>query len=115
MPEVRRARWRRFVLPQRLGQRLFVISEDPGLAKLMKLGADTLIATTFECMGEVLGAVTKRRDRPRRPFDSRVHNTYDGKIIEPRGDCGAVRDQGPALALMEAKHEAVPMPAASVV
>ena len=46
-------------LLQRLGQRLFVIGDDPGLANLMKLGANTLIATTLEGMGEVLALLER--------------------------------------------------------
>jgi 3-hydroxyisobutyrate dehydrogenase-like beta-hydroxyacid dehydrogenase len=44
------------VLPllERLGQRVFVIGEEPALANLVKLAANVLTATTLECMGEVL-------------------------------------------------------------
>lgn len=39
---------------QRLGQRLFAIGDDAGLANLFKLAANALTATTLECLGEVL-------------------------------------------------------------
>ena len=113
-------------LLQRLGQRLFVIGEDPGLANLMKLGANTLIATTLESMGEVLALLRKGGIDGRLAFDvltnslfdSRVHKTYGGKIVEGRFSPGmavplATKDI--RLALAEAEHEAVPMPAASLV
>ena len=50
-------------LLERLGQRLFVIGEDAGLANLFKLAANVLTATTLECMGEVLALLRKGRDR----------------------------------------------------
>ena len=77
-------------LLQRLGQHLFVIGEDAGLANLMKLGANTLTATTLECMGEVMALLRKGGiDRhlaydvlTNSFFDSRVHKTYGGKIVQ---------------------------------
>jgi hypothetical protein len=44
---------------ERLGQRLFVIGDDAGLANLAKLGANVLTATTLECMGEILALLRK--------------------------------------------------------
>ena len=114
-------------LLQRLGQRLFVIGEDPGLANLMKLGANTLIATTLQCMGEVLALLRKGGIDARLAFDvltnslfdSRVHKTYGGKIVEgrfsPAGMAVPLATKDVRLALAEAEHEAVPMPAASLV
>ncbi len=114
-------------LLQRLGQRLFVIGEDPGLANLMKLGANTLIATTLQCMGEVLALLRKGGIDGRLAFDvltnslfdSRVHKTYGGKIVEgpfsPAGMAVPLATKDVRLALAEAEHEAVPMPAASLV
>jgi len=46
-------------LLERLGQRVFVIGEDAGLANLVKLAANVLTATTLECMGEVLTLMRK--------------------------------------------------------
>jgi 3-hydroxyisobutyrate dehydrogenase-like beta-hydroxyacid dehydrogenase len=114
-------------LLQRLGQHLFVIGEDPGLANLMKLGANTLIATTLECMGEVLALLQKGRIGGRLAFDvltnslfdSRVHKSYGGKIVEgrfsPAGMAVPLATKDLRLALAEAEHTAVPMPAASLV
>jgi 3-hydroxyisobutyrate dehydrogenase-like beta-hydroxyacid dehydrogenase len=114
-------------LLQRLGQRVFEIGEDPGLANLMKLGANTLIATTLECMGEVLALLRKGGIDGRLAFDvltnslfdSRVHKTYGGKIVEgqfsPAGMAVPLATKDLRLALAEAEHEAVPMPAASLV
>jgi 3-hydroxyisobutyrate dehydrogenase-like beta-hydroxyacid dehydrogenase len=114
-------------LLQRLGQRVFVIGEDPGLANLMKLGANTLITTTLECMGEVLALFRKGGIDGRLAFDvltnslfdSRVHKSYGGKIVEgrfsPAGLAVPLATKDVRLALAEAERDAVPMPAASLV
>ena len=110
-----------------LGQRLFVIGEDPGLANLMKLGANTLTATTLEGMCEVLALVEKGGINglfafdvlTNSLFDSRVHKAYGGKIVEgrfsPAGMAVPLATKDLRLALAEAEHEAVPMPSASLV
>jgi 3-hydroxyisobutyrate dehydrogenase-like beta-hydroxyacid dehydrogenase len=114
-------------LLERLGQRLFVIGEDPAAANLMKLASNVLTATTLECMGEVLALLRKGGvDRhlafdvlTNSMFDSRVHKTYGGKIVEER--FGQPNFPAPLamkdvrLALAEAERLAVPMPAAALV
>ena len=115
------------LLLERLGQRLFVIGEDPGTANLMKLASNVLTATTLECMGEVL-ALLRKGGVDRRlafdvltnsMFDSRVHKAYGGKIVEER--FGPPNFPAPLamkdvrLALAEAERLAVPMPAAALV
>jgi 3-hydroxyisobutyrate dehydrogenase-like beta-hydroxyacid dehydrogenase len=113
-------------LLQRLGQHLFVIGEDAGLANLMKLGSNTLTATTLECMGEVLALLRKGGIDGHLAFDvltssmfdSRVHKAYGGKIVDGQFSAGfavplATKDL--RLALAEAEHTAVPMPVASLV
>jgi 3-hydroxyisobutyrate dehydrogenase-like beta-hydroxyacid dehydrogenase len=111
----------------RLGQRLFVIGEDAGLANLMKLAANALTATTLECMGEVLALLRKGGVDGHLAFDvltnslfdSRVHKAYGGKIVEgrytPPGMAVPLATKDLRLALAEAEHVAVPMPAASLV
>jgi 3-hydroxyisobutyrate dehydrogenase-like beta-hydroxyacid dehydrogenase len=111
----------------RLGQRLFVIGEDAGLANLMKLAANALTATTLECMGEVLALLRKGGVDGHLAFDvltnslfdSRVHKAYGGKIVEgrytPPGMAVPLATKDLRLALAEAEHAAVPMPAASLV
>ena len=93
----------------------------------MKLGANTLIATTLECMGEVLALLQKGGIGGRLAFDvltnslfdSRVHKSYGGKIVEgrfsPAGMAVPLATKDLRLALAEAEHTAVPMPAASLV
>jgi len=113
-------------LLERLGQRLFVIGEDPAAANLMKLASNVLTATTLECMGEVLALLRKGGVDgylafdvlTNSMFDSRVHKSYGGKIVEERfGQPNfptplAMKDV--RLALAEAERLAVPMPAASL-
>jgi 3-hydroxyisobutyrate dehydrogenase-like beta-hydroxyacid dehydrogenase len=79
-------------LLDRLGQRLFVIGEDAALANLFKLAANVLTATTLECMGEVLALLRKGGIDSQLAFgvlanslfDSRVHKSYSGKIVDGR-------------------------------
>jgi 3-hydroxyisobutyrate dehydrogenase-like beta-hydroxyacid dehydrogenase len=114
-------------LLERLGQRLFVIGEDAPAANLMKLGANVLTATTLECMGEVLALLRKGGvdghlafdALTNSLFDSRVHKTYGEKIVDgrysPPGLAVPLAIKDLRLALAEAEHTAVPMPAASLV
>ena len=109
-----------------LGQRLFVIGDDAALANLVKLAANVLTATTLECMGEVLALMRKGGvDRhlayevlTDSLFNSRVHKTYGGKIVEerysPPGLAAQLAIKDLRLALAEAERTAVPMPAASL-
>jgi 3-hydroxyisobutyrate dehydrogenase-like beta-hydroxyacid dehydrogenase len=112
-------------LLKRIGQRLFVIGEDAASANLMKLAANTLTATTLECMGEVLALLRKGGiDRhlahdvlTNSLFNSRVHKIYGGKIVDERYTPGfavplATKDL--RLALAAAEKSQVPMPAASL-
>jgi 3-hydroxyisobutyrate dehydrogenase-like beta-hydroxyacid dehydrogenase len=114
-------------LLERLGQRLFVIGDDAALANLFKLAANVLTATTLECMGEVLALLRKGGVDAHLAFDvltnslfdSRVHKSYGGKIVEgrysPPGMAVPLATKDLRLALAEAEHAAVPMPAASLV
>jgi 3-hydroxyisobutyrate dehydrogenase-like beta-hydroxyacid dehydrogenase len=114
-------------LLERLGQRVFVIGEEPALANLAKLAANVLTATTLECMGEVLALLRKGGvDRhlahdvlTNSLFDSQVHKTYGGKIVDerysPPGLAAPLAIKDLRLALAEAERAAVPMPAASLV
>lgn len=111
----------------RLGQRLFVIGEDAGLANLVKLAANVLTATTLQCMGEVLALLRKGGLGEHLAFDvltgslfdSRVHKTYGGKMVDahysPPGLTAPLAVKDLRLALAEAERAAVPMPAASLV
>jgi 3-hydroxyisobutyrate dehydrogenase-like beta-hydroxyacid dehydrogenase len=114
-------------LLERLGQRLFVICEDAGSANLFKLAANALTATTLECMGAVLALLRKGGIDSHLAFDvltnslfdSRVHKSYGGKIVDgrfdPLGMAVPLAMKDLRLVLAEAERTAVPMPAASLV
>ena len=114
-------------LLERLGQRLFVVGEDPGAANLMKLAGNVLTATTLQAMAEVLTLLQKGGVDQRVAFDvltnslfdSKVHRAYGGKIVDeryrPAGMVAPLAIKDLRLALAEAELEAVPMPAASLV
>jgi 3-hydroxyisobutyrate dehydrogenase-like beta-hydroxyacid dehydrogenase len=112
---------------ERLGQRVFVIGDDPGQASLVKLAGNVLTAATLQSMGEVFALLRKAGIDPHLAldvftgslFDGRVHKTYGGKIVDGRYDPPgmtaplAVKDL--RLALAEAEKLAVPMSVASLV
>lgn len=114
-------------LLDRLGQRLFVISESAALANLVNLAANVLTATTLECMGEVLALLRKGgvdshlafEVLTNSLFDSHVHKSYGAKIVDgrysPPGMAVPLAIKDLRLALAEAERTAVPMPAASLV
>ena len=114
-------------LLERLGQRLFVVGEDAAAANLLKLAGNVLTATTLQSMAEVLALLRKGGIDQRVAFDvltnslfdSKVHRTYGGKIADeryrPAGMVVPLAIKDLRLALAEAEHTAVPMPAASLV
>ena len=112
---------------ERLGQRLFLLGDDAGSANLMKLAGNVLTALTLQSMGEVLALLRKGGVAPQVAFDvltgslfdGKVHKTYGGKIVDnhysPPGMTTPLAIKDLRLALAEAEHLAVPMPAASLV
>jgi 3-hydroxyisobutyrate dehydrogenase-like beta-hydroxyacid dehydrogenase len=112
---------------ERLGQRVFTVAEDSGLASLMKLAGNVLTAATLQSMGEVFALLAKAGLPPERAqeiltgslFDGHVHKTYGGKIVtqhySPPGMAVPLAIKDLRLALAAAEHEAVPMPVASLV
>jgi 3-hydroxyisobutyrate dehydrogenase-like beta-hydroxyacid dehydrogenase len=112
---------------KRLGQRMFVLGEDAGTANLMKLAGNVLTALTMQSMGEVFALLRKGGVDPQvgfevltnSLFDGKVHKAYGGKIVEgrysPPGMTTPLALKDLRLALAEAEHTAVPMPAASLV
>ena len=112
---------------QRLGQHLFLLGDDAGNANLMKLAGNVLTALTLQGMGEVLALLRKGGVAPQVAFDvltgslfdGKVHKTYGAKIVDnhysPPGMTTPLAIKDLRLALAEAEHLAVPMPAASLV
>ena len=104
----------------RLGQRVFLLGDDPGSANLMKVAANALTALTLQSMGEVLALLRKGGVDARVAFevltgslfDGKVHKTYGGKIVEshysPPGMTTPLALKDLRLALAEAEHMAVP-------
>lgn len=104
-----------------------MISDDAASANLMKLAANALTATTLECMGEVLALLRKGGVDGHLAYDvltnslfnSRVHKSYGARIVEgrysPAGLAVPLALKDLRLALAEAEHAAVPMPAVSLV
>jgi 3-hydroxyisobutyrate dehydrogenase-like beta-hydroxyacid dehydrogenase len=112
---------------ERLGQRLFLLGDDAGTANLMKLAGNVLTALTLQSMGEVFALLRKGgldahvafNVLTGSLFDGEVHKTYGGKIVDnhfsPPGMTVPLAIKDLRLALTEAEHTAVPMPAASLV
>ena len=112
---------------QRLGQRVFQLGSDPGAANLMKLAGNVLTALTLQSMGEVLALARKGGIDGRTAFDVLTNSLFDGKVHKVYGEKIVEENYSPPrmtvplaakdlrLALAEAEHEAVPMPATSLV
>lgn len=112
---------------EKLGRKLFVISEEPALANVMKLGGNVLTAATLQSMGEVLALLRKCGISPQTAFealtgslfDGKVHKSYGGRIAHgkysPPGMTVRLAAKDLRLALAEAEHAAVPMPVAAIV
>ncbi|HUB47462.1 MAG TPA: NAD(P)-dependent oxidoreductase [Acetobacteraceae bacterium] len=112
---------------EQLGQRVFVIGDDPGQASLVKLAGNVMTAATLQSMGEVLALLRKGGIDPHLAFDvftsslfdGRVHKTYGGKIVDerydPPGMTAPLAMKDLRLALAEAERLAVPMAVTSVV
>jgi 3-hydroxyisobutyrate dehydrogenase-like beta-hydroxyacid dehydrogenase len=113
-------------LLDRLGQRTFVVGNDPAHANLMKLMGNMLTATALEMLGETVALIRKRGLDPARfvelltstMFGGRVHRIYGERIVAQDYAAGfalplVLKDV--RLALAEAESAAVPMPSVSVV
>ena len=109
-----------------LGQRTFVLGNDPANANLVKLASNVMVAATLEVLGEVLALTRKRGLDPETfleiltstMFGSRVHKIYGAKMIGERYTPGfafplALKDV--RLTLAEAEAAGVPMPSIGVV
>jgi 3-hydroxyisobutyrate dehydrogenase-like beta-hydroxyacid dehydrogenase len=113
-------------LLNQLGQRTFVVGNDPSHANLIKLMGNMLTATALEMLGETVALIRKRGLDPSRfvelltstMFGGRVHRIYGERIVAQDYAAGfalplVLKDVH--LALAEAESAAVPMPSVSVV
>jgi 3-hydroxyisobutyrate dehydrogenase-like beta-hydroxyacid dehydrogenase len=109
-----------------IGQRTFVVSEQPQAANLVKLSGNFLIASVIESLGEAIALVGKAGVDPLHYIDiltstlfsAPAYQTYGGLIarreFEPAGFAATLGLKDIRLALAAADELAVPLPVASL-
>jgi 3-hydroxyisobutyrate dehydrogenase-like beta-hydroxyacid dehydrogenase len=109
-----------------IGQKTFVLSDEPWQANLLKLSGNFLIASVIESLGEALALVAKGGiDRKQyieiltsTLFNAPVYKTYGGLIaggvFEPAGFAAPLGQKDIRLALSAAEELRVPLPIASL-
>jgi 3-hydroxyisobutyrate dehydrogenase-like beta-hydroxyacid dehydrogenase len=109
-----------------LGQRTFVVGEDPQDANLFKLLGNMMSATALEMLGEVVAVLRKRGLNPQPFIDTMTSTMFGGRVHKIYGDKIASQSYAPGfvlplvlkdvrLALAEAEKAGVPMPSVGVV
>ena len=113
-------------LLEAIGQRTFVLSEEPKAANLVKLSGNFLIASVIESLGEAMALVEKGGvDRHQyldiltsTLFSAPVYKTYGGLIadrkFEPAGFAATLGQKDIRLALAAGEALNVPLPLASL-
>ena len=109
-----------------LGQRTFIVSDDPEKANLVKLSGNFLIATVIESLGEAMALVEKGGvDRHQyldlltsSLFNIPLYKNYGGMIadrhFEPAGFAAHLGQKDMRLVLAAAEDLKVPLPFASI-
>jgi 3-hydroxyisobutyrate dehydrogenase-like beta-hydroxyacid dehydrogenase len=109
-----------------IGQRTFVVSEQPKAASLVKLSGNFLIASVIESLGEAIALVAKAGvDRQEYVdiltstlFDAPVYRTYGGLVareeFEPAGFAATLGLKDVKLVLAAGDALQVPLPIASL-
>ncbi|MET0657487.1 MAG: NAD(P)-dependent oxidoreductase [Steroidobacteraceae bacterium] len=109
-----------------IGQRTFIIAEQPELANLIKISGNFLIASVIESLGETMALVEKAGvDRKQylevltaTLFNAPVYKNYGALIAErkyePAGFAAVLGLKDIGLALTAAESLRVPMPLASL-
>ena len=109
-----------------IGQRTFVVSEEPKAASLVKLSGNFLIASVIESLGEAVALVAKAGVDKQEYIDiltstlfgAPVYKTYGGLIareeFEPAGFAAALGLKDIRLVLAAAEALQVPLPIASL-
>jgi 3-hydroxyisobutyrate dehydrogenase-like beta-hydroxyacid dehydrogenase len=109
-----------------VGQKIFVVSETPKDANLIKLSGNFLIATVIESLGEAMALIGKAGiDRTQyleiltsTLFGAPVYKTYGGLInsgkFEPAGFAAPLGQKDIRLVLAAADDLKVPLPIASL-
>jgi len=109
-----------------LGQRTFVIGDDPAEANLIKLLGNMMSATALEMLAEVTAVVRKRGMDPQPFIDIMTSTMFGGRAHKIYGDKIAKQTYAPGfvlplvlkdvrLALAEAENAGAPMPSVGVV
>jgi 3-hydroxyisobutyrate dehydrogenase-like beta-hydroxyacid dehydrogenase len=109
-----------------IGQRTFVVSEEPHAANLVKLSGNFLIASAIESLGEAIALVAKAGVNPLHYvdiltstlFSAPAYQTY-GQLIarqdfEPAGFAATLGLKDVQLALAAGEELRVPLPVASL-
>jgi len=109
-----------------IGQRIFILSDHPPAANIIKLSGNFLIASVIESLGEALALVGKAGIDPHAYldmltstlFNAPVYKTYGGLIaggvFEPAGFAAPLGQKDVRLTLAAAETLSVPMPIASL-
>jgi 3-hydroxyisobutyrate dehydrogenase-like beta-hydroxyacid dehydrogenase len=109
-----------------IGQRTFVVSDEPKAASLVKLSGNFLIASVIESLGEAMALVNKEGvDKQEYVeiltstlFSAPVYKTYGGIIareeFEPAGFAATLGLKDVRLVLAAGESLAVPLPIASL-
>jgi len=109
-----------------IGQRTFVVSEDPEAANLVKLSGNFLIGSVIESLGEAMALVSKGGVDKHQYleiltstlFSAPVYQTYGaliaGEQFEPAGFAAPLGQKDIRLVLAAAEELRVPLPIASL-
>ena len=110
-----------------MGQRTFVVSDDPSAANLIKLSGNFMIGSVIESLAETIALVRKAGIDPERYLDvmtntlfsAPVYKTYGGLIAaekyRPAGFAAPLALKDARLVLAAAEANRVPMPIASLI
>jgi 3-hydroxyisobutyrate dehydrogenase-like beta-hydroxyacid dehydrogenase len=109
-----------------LGQRTFVVGENPQEANLIKLLGNMMTATAIEMIAESVAVIRKRGLDPRpfidimtsTMFSGRTHRIYGEKVVRRTYAAGFILPlvlKDVCLALAEAEKAGTPMPSVGVV
>ncbi len=109
-----------------MGQKTFILGEDPPAANVVKLSGNFLIVSTLECMGEAFALVRKHGIDPQQYLDILTNSFFSAPFQKNYGGIIAQEKYDPAgfrlklglkdvrLILAAADAANVPMPVASV-
>jgi len=110
-----------------VGQRTFVVSNDPPAANLIKLSGNFMIGSVIEALGETIALVRKAGIDPERYLDVMTNTLFAAPVYKTYGGLIAAEKYHPAgfkaplglkdvdLTLAAAEAIRVPMPIASLV